>query len=310
MSSPPHPDFMKARVLFARNWATASRFLGVTIAIVGLGAEGSLIAELLAASGFNLILLDFDQLEVENLFRHAASRRYLSHPKVTATATTLREEFSEEQSFLAINVDVLGIPESELRVLLERADLVVGATANPMVDIRLNHLARLLGVPYVTVGLWAESEAAVGHVHLVPWSHRSHLYERRALACAACLQRGERGTLEAQPGTREDVQAVAALAARIICGVCLPDSDERARWLADRLAHGENFFMVSRQDYRVLAVNTEDAVRASCDEGSARLREHVRARTARQDSLIALRNAVFLFAIVAVLLIGALWPEQ
>lgn len=282
----------------ARNLADALQFAAVTILIAGSGAMGALLSQILASMGFNLILLDRDELNIENLHRHSAKKKFVAWPKAEATVRSFREEFPAEQTFLYLTIDLAEGADAEIRALLEAADIVVGATGIRATDMRLNQLCRLAGVPYLSVALWPTG-VMLGHAHLSPWTHAgTHTLGRYILACVSCSgAAGENEQpLEAQPGAQDVVLPVALLAVRIISALCVPNIDPRAHWLAAYLHRGENFFVVRRADNGIVGVNTEDAVRANCSERDGGLAGALRTRRQQQLDRAHARQAFTIFA--------------
>src|SRR5437870_208611 len=78
----------------ASEWDRVERYMGhdalvqlsnKKVAVVGLGSGGGFVAQALAMSGVgHFILIDDDNIEPTNVFRHVADLRYVGQPKVTA----------------------------------------------------------------------------------------------------------------------------------------------------------------------------------------------------------------------------------
>lgn len=80
-----HPDRLQARGRFS------SKLREKTFAIIGAGALGSAVAELLARGGVaDMLIIDHDDLEAGNLVRHTLTGADLGLNKATATATRLQ----------------------------------------------------------------------------------------------------------------------------------------------------------------------------------------------------------------------------
>ncbi len=100
-----------------------------TVAIIGVGALGSVVAELLMRAGVhNLILIDGDIFKVGNLGRHVLTLEDLLKPKASALARRLNH-VSPHASVKAIDhhfplVDPVHISQ------VQQADIVIDCTAN------------------------------------------------------------------------------------------------------------------------------------------------------------------------------------
>ena len=80
-----HPDRLQARGRFPSEVRTRS------VAVIGAGALGSAVAEILARGGFTKILIvDHDELEAGNLVRHTLTGADLGRNKATAIAERLQ----------------------------------------------------------------------------------------------------------------------------------------------------------------------------------------------------------------------------
>lgn len=80
-----HPDRLQARGRFT------SELRSKKIALIGAGALGSAIAELLARGGISeMLIIDHDNLESGNLVRHTLTGAELARNKATATAERLQ----------------------------------------------------------------------------------------------------------------------------------------------------------------------------------------------------------------------------
>jgi hypothetical protein len=97
------------------------------VALIGAGALGATVAELMVRAGVSEIgLIDNDVLVAGNVSRHPATLASVGATKVTATATRLRE-ISPYASVTAIN-QALPADESTLVAMLEPYDVIVDCT--------------------------------------------------------------------------------------------------------------------------------------------------------------------------------------
>ena len=116
-----HPDRLQARGRLRKPLRDQH------VVVIGVGALGSCVAELLARGGVGrLVLLDHDDLEVGNLVRHTLTASELKQNKATAVATRLQ--------LAAPMANITGLPDSlpadpkQLQDLLKDADVVVDCT--------------------------------------------------------------------------------------------------------------------------------------------------------------------------------------
>ena len=121
------------------------------VLIVGIGAVGSHLAEVLARSGIRVLrLVDYDLLWPPNLIRHAAhSEVEAGQSKVEAMVESLS---SFEWTMVEPQVAVLQDP-AILRRSLEGVDLVVDATGDLALSELMSRVAIQSSTPFVTVAL-------------------------------------------------------------------------------------------------------------------------------------------------------------
>jgi hypothetical protein len=106
------------------------------ILVLGVGALGSTIAELLARGGAtNMMVVDADRIEVGNLVRHTLTLPHVGKPKATALASRLNA-CSPHAEVVAIKS---GFPPADApqRRLLSESDIVLDCTAS---DEVLHHM--------------------------------------------------------------------------------------------------------------------------------------------------------------------------
>lgn len=125
-----HPDRMQARGRLSLPFRNAK------IALIGCGALGSAISELLIRGGVgNLLLIDHDILSAGNLVRHTLSGKEIGENKATAMANKLMSisPFSE----IISNTAKFPTVKKEIESLLEDYDTVIDCTADDEVLIAL-----------------------------------------------------------------------------------------------------------------------------------------------------------------------------
>jgi ThiF family len=145
------------------------------VAVVGLGAAGSFLADLLYRSGVRrLTLLDPERLRPGNLIRHLAGNPFLGYPKVHAVRGHLAA-LGLDVTEVTGQVTLLATP-AEAIDLLARHDLVIDATGNARATALLRWAAEQTGHPLVSVCLQREGAIARadrfplrdGEQHLAP----------------------------------------------------------------------------------------------------------------------------------------------
>ncbi|RLF22476.1 MAG: hypothetical protein DRN15_08935 [Thermoprotei archaeon] len=136
-------------VLWRRGEEDQIRLLKSSVAIIGCGALGSCIAELLTRAGVGRIkLIDRDVVDLTNLQRQVLFDEYDAEkllPKAIAAANKLRAVNSE--------VEILPIVEdvnpSNVLELIKDVDLVIDATDNLETRFLINDACHKLGKPWI-----------------------------------------------------------------------------------------------------------------------------------------------------------------
>ena len=124
-----HPDRLQARGRFSNILRTSS------IAVIGAGALGSAVAEILARGGVTtLLIIDSDDLEPGNLVRHTLIGADLGRNKALATAARLKGA----APMSSISAHSASLPSGDtLQKLLEPFDIVLDCTGEDDVLRRL-----------------------------------------------------------------------------------------------------------------------------------------------------------------------------
>jgi molybdopterin-synthase adenylyltransferase len=141
----------------------------LTVAIVGLGGIGSLIAEQLVRAGVSqLILVDFDTVESSNLSRLFGARRAnVGQPKVRVVADYLA-------SLRRLKIEMICDSVAKQSVLkrLRIADLVIGCVDSDLARSVLTRFSYQYLIPFVDMGIRLDARkgqvtAAAGRVSVV-----------------------------------------------------------------------------------------------------------------------------------------------
>jgi hypothetical protein len=144
-----------------------------TIAVIGCGSVGSEIARQLASTGVSdIILVDFDELEIANVYRHFLSPEYIGNDKATTLALDLKKRYPYT------NVTV--VPQKRLDSCLINDFLmgvqgIVIATGSPTEERYFNEqLIRYKIRPWV-IYCWVEGHGVGGHAVYVHTSGKGCL---------------------------------------------------------------------------------------------------------------------------------------
>jgi len=124
--TPSREEFVKA--LEERHGKELQKkFADATVAICGLGGLGSNIAISLARAGVgNLILIDFDQVDISNLHRQQYKACQVGMDKTAALADNLKDI----SPYITVTTHTLKITENNFHELLQKADIICEAFDN------------------------------------------------------------------------------------------------------------------------------------------------------------------------------------
>jgi len=129
------------------------RIRGTTVGVVGLGALGSVGADLLARAGIGgLVLIDRDVVEWTNLQRQVLydeDDAEAARPKAEAAARRLRSVNAD----VALRVCPADLTAENAEGLLDGCDLLFDGTDNFGTRYLLNDFAVARGIPYVYAGV-------------------------------------------------------------------------------------------------------------------------------------------------------------
>ncbi|MBT6562552.1 MAG: hypothetical protein HON76_08495 [Candidatus Scalindua sp.] len=112
-----------------------------TVAIIGLGSGGSMIAQDLMRSGVTkLILVDFDTVNISNLCRSAYSLSDLGKKKTDALYENLLRinPLAEIETY---DIDVLKFDTVKLKEIIDSSDLIIEGTDTVKTKLLINGLA-------------------------------------------------------------------------------------------------------------------------------------------------------------------------
>jgi molybdopterin/thiamine biosynthesis adenylyltransferase len=128
------------------------------VTVVGVGAVGSQVADLLARAGVgNLTVVDHDIVRPGNLIRHTAGADWIGRPKVDAVKVGIDAGVAD----VVVTARQMWLRRpTEAAELLTTNDVVVDATANGLATRLLLDGANALGQPVVSVCLVRDGQVA------------------------------------------------------------------------------------------------------------------------------------------------------
>ena len=131
-----------------------------SVAIVGVGAVGSVLAEMLSRSGVGrLTLVDHDRVRPGNCIRHVATRRDIGRAKTEAVKQHLVESGVIAKDAVASRYQAL-TAVSDTEDLFANHDLVIDATGNGPATALVLTASRILDKPAITVCLQRSGSVA------------------------------------------------------------------------------------------------------------------------------------------------------
>ena len=120
------------------------------VAVLGLGALGSVIAPWLARAGVgHLTLIDRDLVELSNLQRQLL---YFESDLGRAKADVAAERLSDSNSSIELEPVVADLTSGNARELLSGFDLICDGTDNFEARFLINDVAILTGTPWIYAG--------------------------------------------------------------------------------------------------------------------------------------------------------------
>ena len=131
-----------------------------SVAVVGVGAVGSLLAEMLARSGVgNLTLVDHDRVRPGNCIRHIATPKDVGRAKTEAVKQHLTESrIIAADAVVSMDQQLTSVAATER--LFANHDLVVDATGNGPATALIITASKVLDKPAITVCLQRSGSVA------------------------------------------------------------------------------------------------------------------------------------------------------
>ena len=127
-----------------------SRLRTRRVAVVGLGATGSVIASWLARAGVgHLTLIDRDLVEASNLQRQIL---YVEADVYRSKADVAAQRLGEANAEIELRPQVVDLTSGNARQLLEGFDLIMDGTDNFEARFLINDVSILAGIPWIYAG--------------------------------------------------------------------------------------------------------------------------------------------------------------
>jgi integrative and conjugative element protein (TIGR02256 family) len=127
-----------------------------SVAIVGLGSGGSVIAKYLGLTGIGrIILIDNEKLELPNLIRHEGTIEEIGKSKVEIG----KQAIESHNPFVVVETHEINVlkEQEKLEEILEKCDLIIGATGSSKVNNVLNKISLDLDKPAVYGGVFEKA---------------------------------------------------------------------------------------------------------------------------------------------------------
>lgn len=141
------------------------------VAIIGCGSVGSEIALMLAKAGVgHLTLIDFDVLEIDNIYRHRLGGEYLNYEPDSKSGKVRKYYKSKAlENYLSKNLphietEVITKPVEEIieGKELKNADIIISAIGSPAKNLFLNQKFKVLNYKKI-IYCWNEALSVGGH---------------------------------------------------------------------------------------------------------------------------------------------------
>lgn len=208
-------------------------FTGQQVAIFGVGAGGSVIADALVKCGItSFALIDYDYLEAPNVARHLCGAAEINRRKVAAVADRL---ILRNPATIVKTYDLdMTIEQAQVETIVQESALVIGATDNMPTRQFLNYLAIKWARPAVFAGVFEKANG--GQIiacdprqdwpcYLEVKQQLHQIDDRQYRTDIPCPTLTDVRQLKAEPGLGIDIDLVALLAAKISLGLLLgPDN--------------------------------------------------------------------------------------
>lgn len=205
---PQKPTEEQVRTVSAWGEKCHSDLVRLRVGIVGTGSVGGIIAEAVARTGFqDILLIDFDRIEKHNLDRlQYATRDDIGHLKVEALSEYLQKRGTAEQ-FQIKKVFAAVFEEEGYRRALD-CDLLFSCVDRPWGRHVLNLIAYAHLIPVIDGGIAVRTNRS-GKISGADW--RAHI-ATNGRPCLQCLGQYDPGLVQAErEGLIDDPQYISGL---------------------------------------------------------------------------------------------------
>lgn len=135
-----------------------------TVVIAGCGSVGSRVAEILAESDVDkLILVDYDDMKTDNVMRHYLGIQDVNQPKVSALKNRLQQNIPELE-VVAYKTNILNWLNSQNNENLSEIDFIVLATGHPPTELEVCRRLYTHDASVHVVSGWLEAYGLGGHI--------------------------------------------------------------------------------------------------------------------------------------------------
>lgn len=194
LAPPPKSTEEQVRTVSAWGERSQADLVRLRIGLVGAGSVGGMIAEALARTGFeDIMLIDFDRVQRHNLDRLIyATRRNIDQLKVRVLAEHLSERATTNQ-FHAEPIDAAVYEEEGFRNALD-CDIIFSCVDRPWGRYALNLLAHAHLIPVIDGGIGVRTNR-FGKLVAADWKAHTAIIGRR---CLQCLKQYDPGLVQAE----------------------------------------------------------------------------------------------------------------
>ncbi|MGP9692047.1 ThiF family adenylyltransferase [Psychrobacter sp. AOP30-A2-5] len=135
-----------------------------TVVIAGCGSVGSRVAEILAESDIDkLILVDYDDMKTDNVMRHHLGIQDVNQSKVSALKSRLQQNIPELE-IVAYKANILNWLNSQNNEQLSEIHSIVLATGHPPTELEVCRRLYTYEANVHVVSGWLEAYGLGGHV--------------------------------------------------------------------------------------------------------------------------------------------------
>lgn len=180
----PHFDIKKQlRTISAWGQSVQEDLSRLKVGIVGLGSVGSIVADILAKTGFsNFVLIDFDTLEEKNLDRTAVSGEFVGLSKVEAIKKMILKVGTSPS--IDVETTEYSVCEKEGYMKALDCDVIFSCVDRPWPRQVLNFISYVHLIPVIDGGILVRTNSANTGLIGADWKTQTIGYQRPCLECS------------------------------------------------------------------------------------------------------------------------------